>query len=284
MNTEEISAFNRFTTPSVNHPGRIAGAVSVLTVIGDILSVFVIMATMMMAVSVTMHLFSRERISFRDLVVPECDLYAKGVRKREKLRRCEIKRCTRLEMLEGNLGNTAAPRDFDVITRVRFSGFICFEFHLIASLRDGHAVVQDLGDDAEDLELPAIRNGQGFFAQELFFTGGRKTAFRFEHSIRVDREIEASCIHRGKRALERFLQKWFHIQVVDGPFQKYRILDAKLFEKLGVDVRRLRFNAEYLGLWYRDLDFRIAFEADIAWHMRPPFLSLITLSKKLSTL
>ena len=39
---------------------------------------FVIMATMMMAVSVTMHLFSRERISFRDLVVPECDLYAKG--------------------------------------------------------------------------------------------------------------------------------------------------------------------------------------------------------------
>ena len=103
--------------------------------------VFVIMAmrmslTMCMRVTIVESYFAWKRIALVDFSLPERDLHTKLVGERGELRRRKIELLTRLEVFECDLGSVAAPRDLDVITRMRLPFFFCLEHHLVTRLRD----------------------------------------------------------------------------------------------------------------------------------------------------
>ena len=108
--------------------------------------------------------FARERVAFRNFVRRDRDLHAEPVRERQELCGSERERAARLEVFEGQRGNAVLAGDLDEIARMRLSFFFCFEHEFFAFLGNGHAVIQKLGNDAEDFELPAVGNGGGFFA------------------------------------------------------------------------------------------------------------------------
>src|SRR3989344_3669634 len=91
--------------------------------------IMTVVMVMRVGVIVCVAHFAWEWISLGNFAVADGKLHSEFIRKRQKLRRGDIERFARLEMLKGDFGDVAAPSDLYVVTRMRFSGFLRLEHH-----------------------------------------------------------------------------------------------------------------------------------------------------------